>query len=324
MNVYEQVPTVTQCSTVSSTQSRVPSFKSDVTEKWLNIILDLNGVLCVSDQFKHIPTESRMAKQSEYHLLKNKFYIDFRIVQTRPHCREFLLELSKFANISVWSSMRRALAKKVTYHLFRGIIPLPKHIFGLEDCENIEYEDNRGRKMIEKCVMPDKDFFFIPMQKYEEGELLLGCGNPWITIAEEKDHPPRPNLDKEFYFKPLDKLFQDPNLGFSKENTIILDDYARTHVMNEPENVLLLTPWSFRGEGPKDVFLTEKLLPWMQRMHNARSHGLFTFRRNVRRGHKMMCEQVDTSEYESLRRSIHISRERRARINEARRKWHGP
>jgi len=108
-------------------------FKSRVTNKWFNVILELNGLLCVSDndtyhvkQNRLLPTGERLSKV-EYdvielenvtylrdlrsHMMDSKFYdlnvvlnlksVELNIVTLRPHLTQFLRELSSIANFSI-------------------------------------------------------------------------------------------------------------------------------------------------------------------------------------------------------------------------------
>ena len=69
---------------------------------------------------------------------------------------------------------------------------------------------------------------------------------------------------KELFLKNLDTLFCGYRGIFNSGNTIIVDDSPLKHIMNRPENVLLLNPWSNRGNGDHDTFLLRTLLPWFQ------------------------------------------------------------
>lgn len=74
-----------------------------VADKWLNVILNLNGILCVSKERGLLP------KDQVYNLISNtqsfvvRFAIDLKTVFVWLHYLEFLCELNMIANISVWS-----------------------------------------------------------------------------------------------------------------------------------------------------------------------------------------------------------------------------
>ena len=87
-----------------------------------------------------------------------------------------------------------------------------------------------------------------------------------------------PGMQKGLFLKNLDTLFRGYRRIFNLGNTIVVDDSPLKHIMNRPENVLLLNPWSNCGNGNRDTFLLRTLLPCFQRLHLARNEGLKSFR----------------------------------------------
>ena len=111
-----------------------------------------------------------------------------------------------------------------------------------------------------------------------------------------------PGTQKELFLKNLDTLFCGYRGIFNSRNTIIVDDSPLKHIMNRLENVLLLNPWSNRGNGDRETFLLRTLLPWFQRLHLARNEGLKSFREHGpnRIGQKMLCDERNRTEYNKV------------------------
>ena len=100
--------------------------------------------------------------------------------------------------------------------------------------------------------------------------------------------------DKELFLKNLESLFSSSRGNFSCNNTVIVDDSPRKHnIMNKPENVVLPDAWSNQGNGDKDTFLLNVLLPYFRRLHANRDMGLKSFRTSGpgRIGRRMLCEE---------------------------------
>jgi hypothetical protein len=106
----------------------------------LNVILDLNGIQC---SCIHKSTVTRRATQQ-----KNFYLEDVVHSATVPTCvgpkaisvhvglAIFLKKLSKFANITIWSSMVKSTTKQVVDYLFQNNVQ-PVNLNGQESCENI-------------------------------------------------------------------------------------------------------------------------------------------------------------------------------------------
>jgi len=100
-------------------------------------------------------------------------------------------------------------------------------------------------------------------------------------------------MSKELFLKNLSTLFKGSWGNFMPKNTVVVDDSPTKHIMNNYENVILLDTWSNKGNGPKDTFLLDTLLPWFKRLHAARDQGLKAFRENSvgKLGRKMLCNE---------------------------------
>lgn len=117
-----------------------------------------------------------------------------------------------------------------------------------------------------------------------------------------------PGTNKLLFLKDLGNLFGYHPGKFKPANTVIVDDSPMKYILNKPENVVLPDPWSNKGNGPKDTFLLDILLPWFQRLHLARDEGLKTFRENSsgKMGRKMLCDERNRREYNKLMEIVRL------------------
>jgi hypothetical protein len=122
----------------------VSSVVSTSPPKWLNIILDINGILChcmekaatrgiffVNDikQGIHSPTVPTI--------------IEPKAVFMHPGLHEVFTTISEFATcVLIWSSMKRSTMEKIVQYLFCGLA-LPFDILGQDSCQRIE--TSRGK-----------------------------------------------------------------------------------------------------------------------------------------------------------------------------------
>ena len=111
-----------------------------------------------------------------------------------------------------------------------------------------------------------------------------------------------PGTDKELFLKNLESFFSSSRGNFSCNNTVIVDNSPHKHFMNKPENVVLPDAWSNRGNGDKDTFLLNVLLPYFRRLHANRDVGLKSFQTSGlgRIGRRMLCEKRNRREFEKL------------------------
>jgi hypothetical protein len=118
----------------------VATVESTNVLKWLNVVLNLNGVLCSCIQKLILYQKNGNPRTNPL-----EFYVQSAGVSTilrpkgvfiRPSLRQFLLALSGFANITIWSSMMQSTTNEVVNYLFHGIL-LPIKVLGQECCETI-------------------------------------------------------------------------------------------------------------------------------------------------------------------------------------------
>ena len=222
-----------QVVTRGSGESIAPNVSLSVRQhqsKWLNVVLDLNGILC------ECVGRSSLAKGVKtYDAKDNNFspecptIVGTKAVYVRPGLRDFLLELTQITSrVVVWSSMLKRNAEPVVEFLFHGL-KRPFDIFGQEQCRRIE--TSRGK------------FLRHPM-----------------------------NSQKHVYLKVLaDQLFSDPSNGFTKDNTLLIDDSPEKSVCNENGNAMFLLPWDHRCKA--DNFLMRNLAPWLRSLQENCAQG---------------------------------------------------
>jgi len=116
-------------------------------------------------------------------------------------------------------------------------------------------------------------------------------------------------IDKDLFLKNLDMFFKGSKGSFSATTTIIVDDSPIKHVINKLENVILPDSWSYKGIGPRDLFLLDVLLPWFRCLHGAHDLGLKAFKENNlgRIGRQMLCDERNRKDYNILMEAVHAS-----------------
>lgn len=152
-----------------------------------------------------------------------------KLVRVRPGCSDFLTKLSSFATITIWSSMMASTTSKICEYLFRPSATYPIRVLGQEDCDRV------------------------PLSRI----------NNRIVYMKE------PGTQKDIFLKTLSKhLFSRLGGEYTPDNTIVIDDSPIKHMLNMPENVLLLRTWSFKDEGAdKDAYLKDELLPYLKNLY---------------------------------------------------------
>ena len=150
--------------------SRGPIVSSEVAletasaSKWLNIVLDLNGVLCQCVERSAAIRRGR-TYLPEQHIYSSKVptLIGTKGVYCRPRVREFLDCVSDFARIVIWSSMKRSTTSMIANYLFHDL-PAPFAILGQDHCQTIDIGEGRSlfsgddNKLIYLKIMPQQLF----------------------------------------------------------------------------------------------------------------------------------------------------------------------
>ena len=76
--------------------------------RWLNVVLDLNGILCMCEEYRYWPKFHSWNPESNPHSSSVLAKIGPKAVYVHPLCSRFLSELSHFADFTVWSSMHES------------------------------------------------------------------------------------------------------------------------------------------------------------------------------------------------------------------------
>ena len=138
--------------------------QSRASSKWLNIVLDLNGVLCQCIE-RSTAIQRGRTFIPEQHTYSSKYptIIGPKGVFCRPRVREFLDSISEFARIVVWSSMKRSTVSAISNYLFHDL-PTPLAILGQDHCQTIDIGEGRSlfrgneNKLIYLKIMPQQLF----------------------------------------------------------------------------------------------------------------------------------------------------------------------
>ena len=184
-------------------------FVSRQQTKWLNVVLDLNGIHC------ECVGRSSLRKGGSHNVKDNIFSDECptiagtKAIYVRPGLQEFLAEISHFANrVVVWSSMLKKNAEPVTKFLFHCSKP-PIHILGQEECQKIETSQGK--------------FLHHPKDMYKLIYLKI--------------------LAHHLFPNPTD------GTSFSRDNTLLIDDSLEKSVCNERGNAIFLKPWEHKLRG---------------------------------------------------------------------------
>ena len=137
---------------------------SKVVGRWLNVILDVNGILCVSKEKRLMPKDQGYNLVSNAHSSVLPALVGPKAVFVRPHCLQFLRELNLIANVSVWSSMALTTTKAVCDYLFRGV-KSPFVIMEQDSCEVVKARGERNKVTLFKLNGTSKNLFLKPLEK---------------------------------------------------------------------------------------------------------------------------------------------------------------
>ena len=175
-----------------------------LSSKCLNIVLDLNGVLCQCVERSSASRHGRIFCEDQ-HVYSSRIptLVGPKGLYCRPRVREFLHFISDFAaRIMVWSSMKRSTVELIARFHFHDL-PSPYAILGQNECTNIEIGDGQ--------------FVF----SFNENKLIF------LKIMLHQ-------LFRGFAtFSP-----------FTNDNTILIDDSPEKSVCNESGNAIFLELWS--------------------------------------------------------------------------------
>ena len=121
----------------------IPS-PSRAVSRWLNVMLDLNGILCVCE-YRFLSKIQTWNPESNPHSSSVPAKIGPKAVYIHPLCSTFLRVVSDFTDITIWSSMHESTTRQICEYLFRGL-RMPLHILGQDSCDRI-YTMGRNNKV---------------------------------------------------------------------------------------------------------------------------------------------------------------------------------
>ena len=237
---------------------------SDSSSRWLNVVLDLNGILCACE----LAWKARGFRNSDLrvHSTTMPTEVGKKFVWVRPGCSDFLLELSTFATITVWSSLLKSTTRDICNYLFGPSLVNPLRILGQEDCDRVSVRKVGNRMFYMKEVGTQKDIFLKSLSNH---------------------------------------LFNSFDSCYTLANTLVIDDSPIKHMLNLSENVILLPTWSYGGDGAiTDSILMEELLPYLLNLHWSQE-GVAEFRSSHPLGRMMFYNNQKTcSQYSRIMKAI--------------------
>jgi hypothetical protein len=206
--------------------------------RWLNVILDLNGVLCSCVQKS---TVTRRDSQQKLFYGEGFVYsatiptcVGPKAIYVRPGVAAFVRRVSGFVDITVWSSMMQSTASQVVDYLFHRNIK-PVAVYGQESCDTIQV--NNGEEL--KYRKSDKNIFLKTMSSY---------------------------------------LFLREAFRYKENNTILIDDSPEKSILNYTGNAIFLKSWKHTVRNClSDSYLCTELAPWLERLHKERQGEVAQF-----------------------------------------------
>ena len=132
--------------------------RSRADNKWLNVVLDLNGILCVCKDWKSNRSTKQYNNSSTPHSATIGAIVGMKVVYVRSNCLNFLEELGKIVAISVWSSMKISNVKSIVNYLFpKG--KLPCLVLAQDSCTTLRCQDSSGRLTTFMVPKTQKELF---------------------------------------------------------------------------------------------------------------------------------------------------------------------
>jgi hypothetical protein len=143
----------------------VAAIESANVQQWLNVILDLNGVLCSciqkSTMTRRGPQQKPYYAEGFLHSTTIPTCIGPKAVYVCPCLAKFIRRVSGFADITAWSSMMQSTASEVIKYLFRKNVQ-PVAVYRQKSCDTIQV--NEGEEL--KYPKSDKSVFLKTMSAH--------------------------------------------------------------------------------------------------------------------------------------------------------------
>lgn len=158
--------------------------------KWLNIVLDLNGILCHTSFKSNASTSRPYSLEDNVLCHRTPTIIGPKAVFARPNVGKFLRQVSLIADkVLVWTSMLKRNAEPIAGHLFRGCRE-PYDILSQNQCSTIELSPGKsfqlGQKVLYMKVLSET-LFSNPSGEtsFSPGNTLLIDDSPQKSICNE-------------------------------------------------------------------------------------------------------------------------------------------
>jgi hypothetical protein len=142
----------------------IPSVSRE-NPKWLNVVLDLNGLLCVCREKWLMPRGQVYVDGSRPYSASVPYLVGSKVVYIRPSCERFLRELGNVADITIWSSMRVTTTRSVCGLLFKNVPLKLVNILDQESCDGIRVQDSYEKVSYMKMKGTDKQLFLKSIEK---------------------------------------------------------------------------------------------------------------------------------------------------------------
>jgi hypothetical protein len=118
----------------------VAAIESANIQRWLNVILDLNGVLCSCIQKSTVtrrgPQQKPYYAEGFLHSATIPTCVGPKAVYVCPGLAKFIRRVFGFEDITVWSSMMQSTAVEVIKYLLHKNVQ-PVAVYGQESCDTI-------------------------------------------------------------------------------------------------------------------------------------------------------------------------------------------
>ena len=224
-------------------------------------MLDLNGILCVCEDWKSNRSTKQYNNSSALHSATIGAIVGMKVVYVHPNCLSFLEELGKIASISVWSSMKIWNVEGVVEYLFLKR-KLPCLVLAQDSCTTLRCRDSSRRLTTFMVPGTQKELFLKNLDTLFCG--YRGIFNSGNTIIVD-DSPL-----KHIMNRPENVLLPNPwsNCGNGDRDTFIL----RT-----------LLPWFQRLHLARN-----------EGLKSFREHGPNMI------GQKMLCDERNRTEYNKV------------------------
>ena len=157
--------------------------------KWLNVVLDLNGILFVCQEEWLMPFGTAYVVGDLPHSNNVLHLVGKKAILVRPSYRRFLREFGNVADFTIWSSMRVATIKSVCGLLFKDLHIKLINILGQESCKLIRIRDTQGKMSFLKIKRTDKPMFLKVIRRH----LFFGFNGRYAehNIVIVDDSPPK-------------------------------------------------------------------------------------------------------------------------------------